>query len=94
MQTGAGYVEMMCDPGSTDKHMSFSLTNARSARANHSPTRAEMDAKIAADRGLAPAARKAREDALRARIEAEIEEAQLKGVRGHAPDRPGRIRRL
>jgi hypothetical protein len=51
----------------------------------HLPTRAQMYAKIAADRGLAPAARKAHEDALRARFDAEIEAARFKGVRGLAP---------
>jgi hypothetical protein len=49
------------------------------------PTRAQMDAKIAADRFLAPAARKAREDALRAHIDAEIAAARCDGVRGLAP---------
>jgi hypothetical protein len=42
----------------------------------HLPTREQMFAKIAADRELAPAARKAREDALRERIAAEIEAAR------------------
>jgi hypothetical protein len=49
------------------------------------PTRAQMDAKIAADRCLAPAARKAREDALRAHIDAAIAAARWDGVRGLAP---------
>jgi hypothetical protein len=51
----------------------------------HLPTRAQMDAKIAADRELTPAARKAQEDELRARIDAEIELARYEGVRGLVP---------
>jgi len=49
------------------------------------PTRAEMCARIAAHRGLAPAALKAREEALCAHIDAAIAAARCSGVRGLAP---------
>src|SRR5450631_3104545 len=66
--------------------MSFSLTEPSPQEPTvHLPTRAQMYAKIAADCGLAPAARKAHEDALRARFDAEIEAARFNGVRGLAP---------
>jgi hypothetical protein len=64
--------------------MSSGLTTPGPQEPTVLPTREEMDARIAADRGIAPTAWKAREDALRARIEAAIEEARWKGVRGHA----------
>jgi hypothetical protein len=55
----------------------------------HLPTSEQMFAKIAAaiaaDRELAPAARKAREDALRERIAAAIEAARMPYARGNAP---------
>jgi hypothetical protein len=55
----------------------------------HLPTREQMLAKIAtdiaADRELAPAARKAREDALRERIAAAIEAARMPYAGGNAP---------
>jgi hypothetical protein len=66
--------------------MSIGLTKAGPQEPTvHLPTREQMDARIAADRCLAPAARNAREDALRAHIDAEIAAARWDGVRGLAP---------
>ena len=49
------------------------------------PTRAQMCARIAAHRGLEPAALKAREEALCAHIDAAIAAARCSGLRGLAP---------
>jgi hypothetical protein len=73
-------------PTPMDQHMSFDLaTPGLQEPTVHLPTRAQMDAKVAADRELTPAARKAQEDALRARIDAKIELARYEGVRRLVP---------